>query len=105
MENVMKAMVAVATLALMVGCASVSGSEYSPEHGQYGRSDGLFQRADTNGFDLFVNGYRMKSLGKTFYENFTEYGDGDLSCAQLDGTTCSVTQRSPSCSNTTAAGP
>jgi hypothetical protein len=74
--------------ALAMACAQVSSSEYVKEHGFYGESNGFFQRIDTKGFDLHINGKRHGSFGKACYEDFTEYQDGDMFCEQIDGTAC-----------------
>lgn len=85
-------LMAVAALALVGGCAQVSGSTYRQQYGQYGRSDGVFQRTDTNGFDWYVNGQHVGSHGRFVYENFADYSDGQLgACMQSDGTACSGT--------------
>jgi hypothetical protein len=75
------------------GCAQVSQDEFVRQYGQAGRSDGIFQNKVTNGLEAFVNGFRMKAVdGKTFQEDFTEYGDGDeAGCIQNDWTICSGT--------------
>lgn len=82
---------AVAALALMFGCAQVSSDEYIQPQGQYGRTDGPVQRKDSGGFDWHINGQRMVSVGKTVYEDFSEYGDGDDHCVQADWTGCAAT--------------
>lgn len=82
---------AVAALALMVGCAQVSGGEYRRMYGQYDTSNGAFQRLDSEGWDLFTTDQRHGSLGKAFYEDFSEYGDGDDWCMQEDLTACDST--------------
>jgi len=78
-------------LALFAGCAQVSSSEYIRDHGQYGRTDGLSQRKDSEGFDLMINGAAQGSIGKAVYEDFTDYGDGDDWCMQSDYSGCSGT--------------
>jgi hypothetical protein len=50
----------------------------------------VFQNKLTNGLEAFVDGFRLNSIDKTFYEDFTEYGDGDeAGCIQNDWTVCS----------------
>ena len=71
--------------------ASVTASEYIKQYSLYNRSDGLFQRTDSHGLDVFINGYRGASLGKAIYEDFTEYQDGDMTCMETDWTACSGT--------------
>lgn len=73
--------------------AQVSPNEYRPVYGATKRTDGPMQRLDTNGFDLFVNGYRNGSWGKSVYEDFSEYGDGDDWCVEDDNTGCSGTAK------------
>jgi len=78
-----------ALLVTAASCAQVSSDEYIKEHGQYGRSDGVFQRTDTNGLESMINGRRAGTVdSKTFYEDFTEYGDAGLYCVQDDWTDC-----------------
>jgi hypothetical protein len=86
-----KFLMAVAALVAIqtVGCAQVSSDEYIQPGGQYGRSYGIFQRTDTNGLEATINGRRAGTIDKkTFYEDFTEYGDGGLYCTQDDTTAC-----------------
>jgi len=78
------------SMILLTG-ATVDSDEYVREHSQYGRSDGPYQRKDSDGFDWFINGERQASTGKAVYEDFSEYGDGDMLCQQIDGTGCSGT--------------
>lgn len=92
MRKFLMAAALVAAQVFVASCASVDSGEYIQPHGQYGRSDGMFQRTDTNHFDMHVNGYRLQSLDShAFYEDFTEYGDGDDGCIQNDWTVCSGT--------------
>ena len=82
-------------LVLVIGgtikAADIDTSEYRKMFGLYGRADGMFQRRDTEGFDLHINGKRLASVGKAVYEDFSEYGDGDDWCMQSDTTGCSGT--------------
>lgn len=78
-------------LSFNADAAQVNSSEYIREHSQYGRSDGPHQRRDSDGFDWFINGQRQVSVGKTVYEDFSEYGDADDWCMQSDWTGCSGT--------------
>lgn len=71
--------------------AEVTSSEYIRQYSLYGRSDGVFQRTDSHGIDLHVNGRRLVSLGKAIYEDFTEYGADSQWCEQNDYTACSGT--------------
>ena len=86
-----RAVISILGLALVWGCAQVSTSEYVKEHSRYNASDGWFQRVNSRGFDLHVNGQRLVSAGKAVYEDFSEYGDGDDWCVQSDNTGCSGT--------------
>jgi hypothetical protein len=83
-----KMLMGAALLALALGCAQVDPDEYVREHHFAARSDGIFQRADTRGLAAMINGYRLNSLTKLVYEDFTEYGDGDDWCVQADNTGC-----------------
>lgn len=71
--------------------AQVDSSEYIMPWGQAARSDGMYQRADSNGLDWHINGYRLNSATKAVYEDFSEYGDGDDWCMQADWSGCSTT--------------
>lgn len=72
--------------------AEVDPDEYVKQYSTYGSSDGVFQRKDTEGLDVFSGGYRFHSvLKQTFYEDFSEYGDGETGCVQNDWTACSAT--------------
>jgi hypothetical protein len=82
---------AVLALPATMWAAQVDVGEYIQSYGRYGRSDGWFQRKDTGGFDLHVNGQRLVSAGKAVYEDFSEYQDGDMFCEQTDFTVCSAT--------------
>lgn len=76
--------------AVVLAGASVNSSEYVREHGYSRRSDGVYQRRDTKGLDVHINGYRQMSIGsQCVYEDFTEYGAGDYGCLQSDLTDCS----------------
>jgi hypothetical protein len=75
----------------IVWAAQVGSDEYRKAYGQYGRSDGLYQRLDNNNFDMMINGQRLQTYGKGFYEDFTDYQDGDMPCFQNDWTACSGT--------------
>lgn len=86
------ALFAVALSTVAVWAASVDQDEYLRPYSKYNRSDGLYMRTDTGGFDMFLNGYRLQSVGsKAIYEDFTEYQNGDMTCMQTDWTACSAT--------------
>ncbi len=82
------AFLTIGLLALGLMGAAVSSNEYKLMYWQYSRSDGLYQRLDNNGFDLHINGFRMNSISKAVYEDFTEYGDEDV--IQVSGTAADI---------------
>ena len=75
----------------LAACAQVDPDEYVREYALANRSDGIFQHKATGALDTHVNGLRLNSLSKPVYEDFTEYGDGDMFCEQSDWTACSGT--------------
>jgi hypothetical protein len=84
-------LLAVLFLPALASATEVSPAEYRRIYGRYGKSDGPFQRLDTNCMDWFIDGHRGPSIGKCVYEDFSEYGDGDDSCVQADWTGCAAT--------------
>jgi hypothetical protein len=51
----------------------------------YGRSDGIYQEANTKGLEVIENGKPVQTLGKSYRDTFA-YGDGlGVNCLDLDG--------------------
>jgi hypothetical protein len=52
----------------------------------YGRSDGIFQETNSKGAISIDNGQPVQTLGKSYYELFTGYGDGKgINCLDIGG--------------------